>query len=122
MPIMGHMYDNVEECYADRHKWRTLWFHAICARNLLPGPTVAENLLKEYDIYTGMRSRTEFEKTRHLFDHILWVDRSKHVPLEAAGSMELNSRDASWFIDNNGTLDDLKVTVASFMDFADGGK
>jgi hypothetical protein len=46
-----------------------------------------------------MRSRDEFNASKHLFDLIIWIDRSKHLPDE--DSNELTAEDADIIIDNN---------------------
>lgn len=110
-PLMREMYRDWRECYEDRANHRELWFHAIAAYNLLPGPSLAEQILAGHDIYTGMRSRAEFRKSEYLFDLIVWVDRSRVLPPEPDGSMELRAVDADVIIDNNGSLDNLKRHV-----------
>lgn len=103
-PLMQDLYPNWRACYEDRHNHRELWFHAIRAYNLRPGPILAQQILEDHDIYVGMRSREEFEKSRKSFDHVLWIDRSKVLPPEPAGSMEITIEDADSVIDNNSTL------------------
>ena len=115
-PLMADQYPDWRGCYDDRHNHRALWYHAIRAYNLRPGPMLAEQMLAENDVYTGMRSRAEFGKSRELFDAVIWVDRSKFLPPEPSESMELMATDADHFIDNNGDLDDLCENVCSLMD------
>jgi len=54
----------------------------------------------------------EYEASRHLFDYIIWVDRSEHLPPET-GSMDItrDSAEADFTINNNGTLADLDEAV-----------
>lgn len=73
---------------------------------------LAEKILEANDIYTGMRSRAEFEKSRHVFDLVVWVDASRRLPPEPGGSMELSAVDAGWVIDNNGALDALPGEIS----------
>lgn len=100
-PLMSDIYATWQDCFADRAAHRELWFHAIAAYNRRPGPTLAEQILAEHEIYVGMRRRDEFERTRHLFDLVLWVDRSAVLPAEPGGSMELSADDADMVLDNN---------------------
>lgn len=75
------------------------------------GPSLAEQILVDHGIYVGMRSRAEFDKTKGLFDSVIWVDRSEHVKKEPSSSMELTKEDADFVIDNNGSIEDLRVNV-----------
>lgn len=101
-PLMAEFYPNWEACYEDRHNHRELWYLAIKAYNLRPGPSLAEQLLVEHDIYTGMRARNELEATRHLFDLVVWVDASLRLPPEPSSSNDLHASDADYILDNNG--------------------
>lgn len=106
-PLVADLYPDWQACYADRANHRDLWFHAIRAYNLRPGPMLVQQILEHHDSYTGMRSRAEFERARPFFDLVVWVDRSDHVPPEPGGSMELTAGDADWVLDNNACLDHL---------------
>lgn len=114
-PLMADLYPDWRACYEDRARHRALWFHAIKAYNLRPGPTLAQQILTDHDIYVGMRSREEFERTRDSFDVVLWVDALQRLPPEPMGSMELNPCDADLIIDNNGTLQDLETRVRELV-------
>jgi len=114
-PLVADLYPDWRAAYEDRHAHRDLWFHAIRAYNLRPGPMLAEQILEAHDIYTGMRSRAEFERSRALFDLVVWVDASDRLPPEPGGSMELCAGDADWVIDNNGAADALPGEVAALI-------
>jgi hypothetical protein len=103
-------------CYADRGNHRPLWANMISKYNRPDkSRTATEMLAAGYDIYCGMRMRDELEASRHLFDKVVWVDRSLHLPAEPSSSMELNEQDATHVLDNNGALQDLKHSVAKLM-------
>jgi hypothetical protein len=110
-PLVADIYPDWQACYADRRNHRALWYHAIRAYNLRPGPTLAEQVLADHQIYVGMRSRAEFEKARHMFGLVIWVDRSSVLPPEPDGSNELSASDADLVLDNNGTLADLRRAI-----------
>lgn len=114
-PVVSDMYPDWRACFVDRANHRDLWFHAIAAYNLRPGPMLAEQILQDHDIYTGMRRRDEFERSRHIFDAVIWVDRSDHLPPEPFTSMELTADDADCVVDNNGALEDLPDQVARMI-------
>ncbi len=111
-PLVSDLYPDWRACFEDRANHRDLWFHAIAAHNLRPGPMIAEKILEEHDIYTGMRNRAEFERSRGVFDLVVWVDASKRLPPEPGGSMQLTADDADWIIDNNGPPEALPGEVA----------
>jgi dephospho-CoA kinase len=48
---------------------------------------------------------------QNVFDFVIWVDRSKHLPLESKDSMSLAEHIADFVIDNNGSLDELYLAV-----------
>lgn len=110
-PLVSDLYPDWRAAYDDRINHRELWYHAIRAYNLRPGPMLAEQLLADHDVYVGMRSRAEFERSRDLFDLVVWVDRSEVLPPEPGNSMELTAEDADWFLDNNRDLEHLEAQV-----------
>jgi hypothetical protein len=110
-------YPTFEAMFEDRVNWREVWMEMIAAYNTPDKTRTARTMLERgHDLYVGMRRMDELEASRHLFDYIVWVDRSKHLPNET-GSMDITEDNAQWDykIDNNGTLDELEKTV---MDFA----
>lgn len=111
-PLVSDLYPDWRAAYEDRHACRDLWFHAIAAYNLRPGPMLAEQILERHDIYTGMRKRAELDRSRHLFDLVVWVDASRRLPPEPGGSMELSADDADWIIDNSGPVGALPGEIA----------
>jgi len=117
-PMVSDIYVDWHQCFADRHNHRELWGHAIAAYNLRPGPMLAEQILEVHDVYVGMRRRSELERVRALFDFVVWVDRSDHLPPEPLSSNDLTADDADYVIDNNGALCDLPGEVADMMQIA----
>jgi hypothetical protein len=115
-PAMADRYDSWEDCFNDRAQHRSDWFNLIRDYNNLTGNTkIALGVLAESNVYVGMRSRVEYEATRNLFDHVVWVDRSEHLPLEPRNSMELTINDADLFVDNNGNHNDLFKNVVHLV-------
>jgi hypothetical protein len=114
-PLVADLYPDWQACYADRASHRDLWFHAIRAYNLRPGPMLCQQILEDHDVYTGMRSRAEFERARGFFDLVVWVDRSDHLPPEPVASMELTADDADWILDNNGDLAGLEAEITALF-------
>lgn len=110
-PVLADLYPDWVACYEDRHRHRELWFHAIAAYNLRPGPMLAEQILHDHGTYVGMRKRAELERSRSLFDLVLWVDASERLPCEPETSMELTPDDADLVLDNNGSTDHLRAQI-----------
>lgn len=108
-------YESSEQCWLDRVNHRSEWFDLIYAYNATDPARLAKAILQKSDIYVGLRARAEFEAARHLFDHVIWVDRSKHCPLEGKGSMELTADDATAVVDNNGSVEDLSVGLSKWI-------
>jgi hypothetical protein len=116
-PVVADLYADWRACFEDRANHRELWFHAIAAYNLRPGPMLAEQILEGHDIYTGMRRRAEFKRSCRLFDAVIWVDRSDHLPPEPAESMELTAEDAAFVVNNNGALADLPGEISRMVEW-----
>lgn len=114
-PLVADIYPDWRAAYEDRANHRALWYHAIRAYNLRPGPMLAEQILENHDIYVGMRSRAEFERSRELFDLVVWVDRSEVLPPEDNGSNELTPEDADWLLDNNKSLEHLEAQILEYV-------
>jgi hypothetical protein len=108
---------SAQELYDDRANHREMLYHAIRAYNLIPGPSLAEQMFLEgYDCYVGMRSRDELEKSRSSFSAVVWVDASRRKPLEGTGSMNLGRKDANFVVNNNGDLRTLEIEVDRLAD------
>lgn len=108
------VYDTIEDCYEDRSNHRTLWAQMISAYNIPDKTNTAKTMLSRgFDMYVGMRMLDELEacKAQGVFDWVIWVDRSKHLPEEPLASMNLRAEHADLTIDNNGTLEDLEREV-----------
>lgn len=102
-------YTTVEECFEDRSNHRSEWFDLIanyCSDDLA---RIGREIFEVSDIYCGLRNKREFHaiKNNGIFDFVVWVDRSDHLPLEPKDSMSLEPWMADFVIDNNGTLDQL---------------
>ena len=108
-------YTSHDEAYSDRKAWRHFWFDAIEDYNEDDWSRLARELIKKYDCYDGMRSRKEYEASKHLFDRIYWIDASDRKPLEPATSMQIKRDERMIVIDNNGYIDDLKRNLDEFF-------
>jgi len=102
-------YQTIDECYADRHNHRALWYELIKAFNHNDPAALARLIFSEHRIYCGIRNIEEFRAAKEagLFDYAIWVDRSEVLPAETTNSCTIHIGLSDWVIDNNGDLDDL---------------
>ena len=125
-------YNTAQECFDDRHglttipdgdgnpiecHHRAVWYDQIRAFNRDDDTALARAILVDNDVYCGMRSAEELRACLdvELFDAVVWVDRSGHALVEPESSMTVTHEMADYVIDNNGSLEDLKVEVEKFM-------
>lgn len=110
-------YQSFEDAYADRANHRRMWFDIIKAHNDSLHNIAAVQLFHDYDIYVGMRNRWELHALHNAgaFDAAIWVDASRRLPLEPDTSITVEPWMADYILDNNGTLDELRVNVIHLM-------
>ena len=110
-------YADEDQCYADRHNHRAEWYDAICDYNVPDAARLGREIFKAHDIYCGLRNKREFFAMQNtgVFDYVIWVDRSTHLPKEDITSMSLEQWMADYTIDNNGSLDELYFNVGELM-------
>lgn len=110
-------YASLQECFEDRHNHRQTWYELIRAYNRPDASRLGQALYERYDIYCGLRNRAEFHALRNSgsFDYSIWVDRSDHLPPEPTTSISVEPWMADYVLDNNGTLEELKINVRSLM-------
>lgn len=102
-------YETFEECFQDRVNHRAEWHNLIVDYNKDDKARLAKGIMKDNDCYVGMRSGAEIDKCMEdgIFDLIIWVDRSEHLPEEDKSSFNIDKSLADIIIDNNGTLEEL---------------
>lgn len=111
------VYDSIEEMFEDRVNHRVLWMQMISAYNTPNKAKTAETMIERgFDMYVGMRRLDELQECRRrfIFDKIIWVDRSEHLPPEV-GSTDLRPEHADVILDNNGTLVELGWKVDELL-------
>lgn len=105
-------YESPEECYNDRHNHRQEWFNLISEYNTPDKSSLTKLILGKSDVYVGLRCPIELEASRHLFDHILWVDASDRHPKEPSMRIEYDPQ-SMILIDNNGSECDLEDEIVA---------
>ena len=102
-----HGYADALECFTDRHNHRERWRDLILRYNTPDRTRLCREILKEHDIYVGMRSILEYKECRDLFDIIYYVSAAPRIP-EDDPSMEITYDPYTmYYIDNSGRLSDL---------------
>ena len=109
-------YSTPMECFNDRHRsndMRKLWYDLLTAYNSSNKSRLASELLREYDMYIGLRNIDELNacKDKNLFDIIIWIDAPLRVPLEPSTSITVTKEDADIIIENNGTEEEFITKV-----------
>ena len=68
-------YNSFEECFEDRINHRAEWHKLICEYNIDDKARLAKEILKDSDMYVGMRSNIELEECQNqgIFDLIIGV-------------------------------------------------
>jgi dephospho-CoA kinase len=106
-------YKNFSECFEDRVNRRKEWHDLICEFNNEDKSSLAKEIMKESNIYVGMRSDQECDKCLQdkVFDVVLGVFDPRK-PLESKESFNIDIWNKSdLVIINNGTLEDLSKKV-----------
>jgi hypothetical protein len=99
----GICYPTVGECYDDRGNHREAWRDIISEYNGKDATRLARAILRESDVYVGMRTAREFSASAGLFDHILWVDATgRAIPEDPTMGIEFETGMVR--IDNGFTL------------------
>lgn len=113
---MAHQYDTPAACYEDRHNHRQEWYELIKDYNTPDKSRLCRELLRDYDIYVGMRDSEEYEACMGdmLFDYVLWVDRHMFRGDDLTMKILFDPVEMV-YIDNNGGLERLSNNVDRFL-------
>ena len=107
-------YKDFKECYEDRVNHREEWFDNICRFNKKDPARLAKEIMKEADIYCGMRSNREIQKciNDNVFDHIVEIF-NPHLPKESPESFDIdfNTLPQRYTIYNDSDLDTLRLRL-----------
>jgi hypothetical protein len=101
-------YNDVNDAYDDRRSHRELWRVLINLLSVNDRSALTKRILMVSDIYVGMRCKETYESSKHLFDHVIWVDALKRLPPDETMTIPYNNKTMTR-IDNNGSI--------AYMDF-----
>lgn len=111
---LSHNYKSVEECFKDRAFNRGTWHQLICEYNKDDKARLAKEILKNSDMYVGMRDDAELNECRNqnLFDYVLGVyDPRKPKESEESFTITDWELECDKIIINDGTKEDLRAKV-----------
>ena len=102
----GFNYQTLDDCYAERHKYRKKWADIIGAFNASEPTRMYRNCLQNQDVLVGIRWRSEFLACRaaNLCDAWLYISR----PGTSDPTNEITPADCDYVIRNDGTLDQFR--------------
>lgn len=108
-PAMQANYNTLEECYNDKVNHREYWKRLISEYNKEDKLKLVKEVLKESDIYVGLRDIVEYEECKRLklFDYVFTIFNPR-VENESSYNIPLNEGE---FILNDKRLIDLKIIV-----------
>lgn len=104
------------ECFEDRVNRRAEWHRIITEYNTPDLTRLGREILKDYDVYCGIRNKEEFHALRRAsqFDLSIWIDAGDRLPPEPSDSNQMQASDCDIIITNNGTLEELQVKALQF--------
>ena len=111
-------YKNKQHAFDDRtsEQNRLIWKSLITLYNTPIKSTLAKEVLKNSDIYVGMRCQEEFAKAKDLFDHIIWVDATGRVKTKDSSMGICFQSNNMELLSNNGSLEELEQNIIELLD------
>lgn len=112
-------YTTWEECFNDRHSHRSEWYNLITEYNMEDPSKLAKEILKDNDIYVGMRNKRELQSCidHGIFDIVIWVDAEERLGVtEDSSSITVTKDMADIIITNNGTLQEFENKVSKLWE------
>ena len=83
-----------ERAFQWRGNDRALWKALISLYNTPDKSALVTKVIKQCDMYIGLRCQEEYAASQHLFDLILWIDASKRFPeIDPSMSIEFNEKE-----------------------------
>ena len=103
--------------FNNRVHCRDTWKELISLYNTPDKSALCKKILAENDMYVGMRCQKEYDATRKLFSHIVWVEATDRCP-DRDPTMTI-AFDPRWMdvIYNNGSLEELSLAVDNYIEY-----
>lgn len=106
-------YKSKDEAFKDRNtsdEKRMIWYNEICTYNKDDKTRLTKEILKENDMYVGLRDYEEFKESRKLFKYVVWIEALERVKYSDP-TVKIEKEEANIIINNNGTLKELEEKV-----------
>ena len=113
-PILEPVYDNKEQCYADRRVRRQEWKDLISKYNTPDKARLIKEMLAKHDMYVGLRCADEYAAGEHLFDKVFWIHRPG-APEEASMGIKYDPGTMIPIVNIDGKPEAIKSQVIKFM-------
>lgn len=106
-------YKTFESCYEDRVNKRKEWYELIVNYNTPDKSRLAKEIMKNSDVYVGMRHSEEIETCRKegVFDLVIYVDSEGRTEPESTDSCTITKVDADIIIENKDDYDSFREKV-----------
>jgi hypothetical protein len=114
LKLMTGLTDKVS-AFASRHLHRDLWKELISLYNAADKSALCKKILKQSDIYVGMRCAEEFAATKNLFDFIFYIKADSRKPQEPSMHIPFDPK-TMLLIENNGSTEALRETAQQWAD------
>jgi hypothetical protein len=110
-------YHSPEQCYDDRRNHRAEWYDMICEYNKDDKARLAKDILKDNDIYVGMRDDAEIKEClrQGVFEMVIGVYDPRR-PLEPPDSFNIDLwENSDIVIPNTGSIEDLRNKILKLL-------
>ena len=109
-------YDNVGDCFLDRHNHRSEWYDLIREFNSEDLTRLSTQIFKTNDCYVGIRDANELAaaKVKWPCCLVLWIDADGRVEPEDEQSCTITKDQADMIIENKGSIEDFEKKLVKF--------
>ena len=103
--------NSLQEILDKKDEHRPYLYHLIRDYNSPDKAKLSKEILKDHDVYVGMRDLEEYEASKDLFDLAIWIDASERLKEEPGTSFNIPKESFDVVITNNGSLEMLERKV-----------
>jgi gluconate kinase len=108
-------YSDIEQAFSKKTQDRALWYREVQNYNEEDAAALVKALLKDSDIYVGLRDKRELKKTVADIDpFIVWI-LDERKPKESTDSCTVSQEMAHIIVKNNGTEQELKQQLIELL-------
>lgn len=108
-------YSDIEQAFNEKNKDRALWYREVQNYNAKDAAALVKAILKDSDIYVGLRDERELKKSVADIDpFIIWI-LDERKPKESTESCTVSPEMAHVIVKNNGTEQELKQQLIELL-------